>query len=467
MQIKMSTQQSFQIIMNEDQDTDNTRDKEIIELLRHIQPEQLEQFVAQYAHRHASFKKDIINHFCPQEPQMSIEDYREMASAIFNFEKPRRYGRGYDFYEAAYEAELALHNMLEKAKYFISQNNFEEAAAIAQSVIEAIPRHYEMVDDSSGGLGDVFNDAAELLLALAKNEKAGKELKKEIFHWVGREVKENIYSDYGFDEINTLLIPYTQAAGLFDEALQIAEARIQQAANEYRLETAVMDKIQLLQQNTLSNEVETTINQYISLTGIRKMKVADMVEKKRYPEAIMLIREGIKVANEKALPGTVNDWKDQLLNIYISLNDRPNIFNYAEDLFYNGRDAMKYYHILKRETGKEEWREHLDTLISKHKTGSWSGYPDHVLSQIYIEEQYWDRLLQLAEKAEINQLESLEQYLKPRFPNEMLKLFVQRLTKYAERNMGRGHYKYVAEILKKLRTYPGGNEAVDKLLAEF
>jgi hypothetical protein len=33
--------------------------------------------------------------------------------------------------------------------------------------------------------------------------------------------------------------------------------------------------------------------------------------------------------------------------------------------------------------------------------------------------------------------------------------------------MGRHHYQYIAHTLKKIRTYPGCNEAVDKLLAEF
>lgn len=147
--------------------------------------------------------------------------------------------------------------------------------------------------------------------------------------------------------------------------------------------------------------------------------------------------------------------------------DQRNILKYAEDLFYNGRDAMKYYHILKKETDTAKWAAYLDSLLSRRKTRSWLGYADNVLAQIYIEEQYWDRLLQLVEKSELSGLQEYEKYLKPRFPEEVRNLFVQKVTHYADRNVGRHHYQEVAAILKNIRTYPGGKEVVDKLLPEF
>src|SRR5207249_12226704 len=133
-----------------------------------------------------------------------------------------------------------------------------------------------------------------------------------------------------------------------------------------------------------------------------------------------------------------------LLEIYIVMADHSNIVKYAEELFYNGRNPMKYYHILKKETDKEKWSAYLNTLISKGKPRSSFGYPDNILAQIYIEEQYWDRLLHLNEKADLSGLQAYEQYLKPRFPEETRNLFVQKVKLYADRNMGRDHYKQVA-----------------------
>ena len=442
-------------------------DEEVNEMLRHIEHAQLKAFTAQYAYLHTSFKKDIIMFFNPQHQGKSIAAYRAIVSGFFQFDRPGRYSRGYDFYATASQAANDLDSLLEKSAYFISKNNFEEAAAIAQSIIETIPRNYEMVDDSDGELGDTFNEAIGLLLQIAEKEKAGTELKKEIFHWVGKEVKESIYSDYGFDEIHSLLIPYTRAAGLYEEALLIADERIALTANDYRLERAVNDKIRLLQQNNRIAEAESVIDSYMGLVSIRKMRINKMLEDKRYGEAINLIEEGIKIAEKEAHPGTVSDWKDQLLELYILMTDHSNILKYAEDLFYNGPNAMKYYQILKTEKDTKEWAAYLDTLLSRRKSADWFGHTDNVLANIYIEEQYWERLLQLVEKSELSRIEAYEQYLKPRVPDKLRDIFVEKLMPYADRNVGRNHYQYVAGILRKIRTYPEGNRIVDKLLTEF
>lgn len=446
----------------------NKTDNEINELLPHIELNQLQAFIAQYAFLNSAFKKDILNYFNPQSPQKTLAQYRGIASGVFNFEKPGRYGRGYDFYAAASEAADELGSLMEKAKYFIAQNNFEEAAAIAQSIIEAIPQHYEMVDDSNGELGGIFNDAVGLLLKIAENETAGTELKKEICRWVGNEMKKSIYDDYGFDEIHSLLIPYTQVSGLYKEALAIADERIQQAGNDYRLERAVNEKIQMLQKSNCMNDAESVIDSYINLVSIRKLRINTMLAKNHYTEAIHLIEEGIKAAEQQAHPGTVSDWKNQLLEIYITMGDNSNILKYAEDLFYTGRDAINYYHILKNEIKTDKWKAYLDTLLSKRQAGGWlGGHPDNVLAQIYIEETYWDRLLQLVEKSDLSGMETYEKYLKTHFPDQLRDLFVKKLMVYAERNMGRDHYRYVAAILRKIRTYPEGRQVTDKLLAEF
>lgn len=449
------------------QDIVESMDGDVVQLIRHLESGQLERYIVQYAQRHPSFKKDILEFFNPQKPSKTLAAYRKTAASCFAFKAPDRYRKGYDFYAAASEADNKLNALLEKGNYFITNNNFIEAASIAQSIIEVIPRHYELVDDSDGGLAATFNDAVSLLLEIAENKNAAAALKKEIFHWVGREVKENIYDEYGFDEIHSLLIPYTLAAGLFKDALLIADERIKRSADNYNLESAVFAKIHLLQQNNFEEEAESVINDYTTLPGIRKLKIQKMLKQQHYPEAIRLTEEGITVAEKQDHPGTVCDWQDQLLEIYMVMGDQDNIIKYAEDLFYNGRDAMKYYHILKKKKEKEQWVTYLDKLIARHKKNGLSGYPDHVLARIYIEEQHWDRLLHLVEKSDLNTLLEYERYLKPEYPEKVRDLLLEHVQVYAERNISRYHYRQVVRMLKNIRTYPGGDKKVDKLIDEF
>ena len=264
-----------------------------------------------------------------------------------------------------------------------------------------------------------------------------------------------------FDHIESLLIPCMLAAGLFHEALNLAEQRVRQSRNEYRLESAVMDKIRLLQKQNMADETAYTVNQYIDLVPVRKMKADELASQGHYPEVVRLIREGIRVAEQKDDAGTVTDWKDRLLEIYIAMCDRKNTVLYAEDLFYSGNDTVKYYRILKNETEGKDWPVRLDKLLSGWED---SGYN---LAKIYIEEGYWDKLLRLVTERGLFGLEEYEAYLKPHFPVELLELFAIEIAAYAERYTGRKHYRYVAHKLRNLRTYPGGDLVVNKLVNDF
>lgn len=115
----------------------------------------------------------------------------------------------------------------------------------------------------------------------------------------------------------------------------------------------------------------------------------------------------------------------------------------------------------------KEWAVYLDTLLSRPKNDRWFGHSNYVLAQVYIEEHYWDRLLQLVKQSELSAIEAYEQYLKPRFPEQLRDIFVEKLILYADRNTGRNYYQYAAVILRKIRTCPEGNRIVDKLLTEF
>ncbi len=95
----------------------------------------------------------------------------------------------------------------------------------------------------------------------------------------------------------------------------------------------------------------------------------------------------------------------------------------------------------------------------------------HVLTPIYIEEEYWDRLMDYVEKniqlGKYSSLANYESYLKTRYPERMLAFYRTKITDYAENNMGRDHCKYVADVLKKMKTYPNGSEIANTLLTHL
>ena len=180
------------------------------------------------------------------------------------------------------------------------------------------------------------------------------------------------------------------------------------------------------------------------------------------------IDEGIKIAKEKGHSGTVSDWKDEKLNIYQKTGDIQNVINSAEDLFEHGRESMKYFHILKKTIPVGNWIDYLqNTLLPKLKDSSWSS----VLDKIYIEEKQWDNLMDWAEKncsiEGFNSIENYKSYLKSDYSERILQFYRSKIVVYAERYMGRDNYKKVASVLKEMKTYKGGKELVETLLADF
>ncbi|EDV04865.1 hypothetical protein BACINT_04006 [Bacteroides intestinalis DSM 17393] len=51
--------------------------------------------------------------------------------------------------------------------------------------------------------------------------------------------------------------------------------------------------------------------------------------------------------------------------------------------------------------------------------------------------------------------------------SEILSLFTDDLRVYAEKNLGRSHYEYIARVLRGMRKLNGGKEAVKQLVDEF
>ena len=78
--------------------------------------------------------------------------------------------------------------------------------------------------------------------------------------------------------------------------------------------------------------------------------------------------------------------------MYKLTDNNEKVIELAEDLFVNGRESMKYYHILKTVIPSEKWASYLDDFLLKSGKQRMWGIGGHVLAQIYIAEEYWDRL---------------------------------------------------------------------------
>jgi len=359
---------------------------------------------------------------------------------------------------------------IKEAESLIKRRCQEEALTILLHIIREIGNCYEECDDYDGELGSVCQAAAALIAEMIEMGLSD-DLLKVLTDTVAFFVKNSNYDNYDLADLNQLLILIGSRTSNFDTAIYIVDETLKNEPDSFRTYSLIMSKIELLEKAGKKEEVEKVISFYLYIPEIRKIKLKELMSKKLYGDAHALIDEGINLAKEKEHAGIVSDWKDEKLSVYKLEDNKAKVIELAEDLFINGRDSMKYYYILKSIIPLEQWANYLDDLLYKSgKQEEWE-LDGSLLAKIYIAEEYWERLMVYVEKnIQLRKYDSLgeyEPYLKPRYPERMLAFYRSKIIEYAANNMGREHYKYVSEVLKKMKKYPCGTGIVNMLLTHF
>ena len=450
--------------------------QELLELLKHAEKETVFSFVAEYAAADRCFYEKLKETITPvgnneddgndeEYEEYDMDAYRERADDCFHFVE--NYGRRrsfeYDFYEAAYRAAHEIDELLGEADSLYNDGRYTTAAGMAMSVVEVIPRHIEDVDDSDGELSSRFDDAINTLHNIMYNNAASEFIQKEIYEWSKKEVRNSIYSSYGFDGIRTIYELCCQQLGDTDEVLADIDKQIMEA-NEYRKSEAVLRKIRFLQSRHL--DIQDVIQTHIDLTEVRKIRFNQLTDNRQFDEALELAKQGIAIAEQKNHPGTILDWKKAMYDVYLANGDTGNLLQMAEYMYLHpGYRFTKdeFYNVLKKYTPKNEWLDTMERLLASAEKAS--GF-DSFAARIMHEHQLWPRLFSHCKRGNIGNLEKYDNDLKPFFEKEILEFYLSYVEKQALITDSHA-YDEVARMLKRMRTFTGGNDLVNKLLEHY
>ena len=438
--------------------------EQLTEILKQSKNKDLTSFLTQYANKHPDFYQELISNLHPKKKANVKVDYSKEIQKCFKYSYDN-----YSYRNGGQSIAYKLDKYIEKAKSLMKLNCQEEAMTILLHIIREIGDGYEELDDYDGDLGTVCQDAVELLAEMIKTGLPD-DLLKDLTDEISKLIKNSNYDNYDLADLNELLFSISIKTSDFDNGIRIIDETLTNEPDSFRAASLVTSKIELLEKADKKEEVAKVITFYLYLPEIRKIRLNELRSKKQYEQSLILIDEGINLAEKKGHPGTVTDWKDEKLTVYKLMDNKEKVIELAEDLFITGRESMKYYHMLKTVIPAEKWADYLDDFLSKSdKQDMWRfGY---VFAKIYIEEEYWDRLMVYVEKniqlGKYNSLGEYEPYLKPRYPERMLAFYRTKITDYAANNMGRDHYIYVSNVLKTMKKYPGGAEIVHTLMAHF
>ena len=436
--------------------------QEILELLEHTEQDVIFSFIAEYAEENKQFYEKLKEALLPDddEEECDVDYYRARAEECYDFSDHYGYRRRYDYYEAAYNAASGLNTMLGDASYLEKQGKYAGAAAIAMAVAEVIPRNFESVDDSMGRLGCAFDNAIELLCNIIKNENIDDSVKKEIYHWSKKEADNSIYLSYGLENIDTIYEVCCEQFGDTDEVLAELDRKINAAKYEYDKCKIVLWKIRFMRSRNL--DIQDVVQTYLNMDKVRKVWFEQLKDEGKLDEALQIAEQGLKIADDRRK----NNWKKSMFDIYLLQGDTVNLLPMAGDLLVHARwdfNQGEIYQVLKDHTPAANWQDTMDRMLAAFEKGrDYDPFAAHIMH----EHQLWQRLFDYCKKGNITAVEKYENDLIPHFEKDILELYHNNVEKQALVTDSSA-YAEVARMLKKMRTFAGGNELVNQLLEKY
>ena len=142
--------------------------------------------------------------------------------------------------------------------------------------------------------------------------------------------------EYDVYDIDLLLSQITIATQTQEEALTYINQLIEERKSSWELYKLIEKKINILRSLRREEEVQATIDTYLYLPEIRKHEVQRFIANRQYDSAILLLDEGIRIAQKNRYLGTIRDWPEQKLSIYEETNQTVNIIDLCQQLFISG-----------------------------------------------------------------------------------------------------------------------------------
>ena len=444
-------------------------------LLSKIELKEYQDFIKQYSHINKNFKDQFELYFSEKNESFDLEKkYSDIIKSVIK----KHTSRGYIDYSASNKLGKELKQYLDIAKQYLSKNNYRDATVLYQIIIKEVSKVFEYCDDSNGfvveNVDESISNLAEML-----NAPVSFDFKEKIADFLKDELQNKMYFEYGnlgYDLTETYA-SFCIKTGRKDEFLQYLDSKIQFAKNDdYERAFFIKTKILFLSGIDSTDEIKNIIQQNVDIPEIRSIEIDRNIKNQDYETAKKLISEGIKTAETKKHSGTVFQFKKKLLAIAVLEKDIQ-LERYFSRKFALGQTLdSTYYKQWKSTYSKEEWIQTIEELILEvtkkindtlknnifHNYNSLNTNLLYRLGPIYIQENYWDRLLALVQKQEnLITILTYYPYLIKIYPNELLDIIISVFEKEGDKSEGRSQYKDLANKMKSIiKDYPQDKERI-------
>ena len=429
-----------------------------------ISEHEIKEFVIEKLYENSDFQNEFRSYFV-QYFEKTPKRVKRISQSVY-----QAIGRkGFIEYNETYKFSNSMYDYIQEANNLIKHKEYQAPFWIASLILEELPDL--PIDDSDGTTSYVESECIEVIEKILQKCK-NNDIKVEIFNWIIASIKNDSLGNY-YDGVEKILDEYFTENKFINERLKIINGKIQELKrkndyySEYKLEDLIKTKIALLYQLEMDEDALKTIEDNIYYVSIRRMLIDIERKKGNIDRVEKLLKEGMEVALKRNHYGTVTYYIEELLSIYENQKQKEKYKNLVKEtlLKYN-RGSFKYYKKLKELYPKEQWKSKKDSIIKELESDG-EGYHRDDLRQIYIEEQYYDKLFKSVMTTPLYEIVfQYEKYLKRDYEQQLLKEY-QKIVDEKSKFTGKRNYEEIRKILKHMKTLKNGEAIVGKMIEEY
>lgn len=325
------------------------------------------------------------------------------------------------------------------------------------------------MDDSGGESTWIANVCYEYWQDIL--DHCGEEERKKMLGWFREKQSAGVVVDYMEDYLSEFLMNEFHDEEMLREKLAMLDEEIERAEGQsdcggswsvhYGYENNIVKRLEIMKElGCTKEEMQEYRRKNWNFASVRMMQISEYQEEGRIEEAIELLEESKKL--DEKVPGLVAEYSGRLVELY---HDLGKMDEYKRELIFfifrcrQGR--MEYVDKLKEICSKKEWEDYREKLLSGES--EWS-----IRYELMVKEELYERLLEGISKEDgVYYLDRYEKVLKEEFPEQVRDVYVQYVTRQAERAADRSRYKELVQYLKKIRKYPDGDKAAGEIAAEW
>lgn len=411
-------------------------------ILNNVRPDDLADFVRQYARSNRAFAVALKTRFASEVP--ALDNKAKFSELLDSAVGMARKADNSISYRGAGKIASVADEMLAQARQATALRHWADAADMAQSIIEKLTPLLRKAGERQVLLRESIRQAFQVLFDIPVTQ-APPDLTDGLWNYAAEESKKLLYRNNELDRPFFRLLAALCTSPDKDEELRVLlSAQIDRYLSENRDPSALV-LLQLNRLEHLGREIEARqlVETYLSAPDVLLFAVQQAAGREDYQQMVMLAEEGLR---RNPPPHIAAELEERLLLDAVRRNDMSKVSQLARTRYYKTLE-IKYYQALRTATARpvaEEVLEYLRKLpFSPRKRQAIAG----VLSE---EGRREELLAYLRECRSPELLAEFGPLLLPEKSNDILELYRLVLEQYLRGHVGPKPSQRIRQMVEQL-----------------